>query len=298
MKFINGIEVLTTRAELLAPDQCALLVIDMQNENLKDDGGYAQHGTEVRGLISVAAAIRNLLAAARVAGVPVFYTEFIHRSQLSVNLTDGPNLYVHRDAAFVSEIQEGTWQAQTIAELSPQPGDVVLTKTRGSAFHGTPLTAQLLNRGIHSVVLTGMITQGCVLHTHADALMQGFYPVVACDGVGSYEEEWHELAMRWMARKSPVYSVNEICAEWGETRTLRAVLAGAASVLLVTYGCLDGTLYARIITDDGRILAHLYKETGAPAGRRVHGTRRRGARTKPILRPIDRRDLLRTDHNG
>ncbi len=107
VKLINGIEVLTTRAELLE--------------------------------------------AARAAGVPVFYTEFIHRS-------------------------------------------------------------------VRSVVRTGMITQGCLLHTHADALMQGFYPVVARDGVGSYEQDWHELAMRWMARKSPVYSVSEISAEWSEAR--------------------------------------------------------------------------------
>ncbi len=216
MKIINGIEVLTTRAELLAPDRCALLVIDMQNENLRREGGYARHGTEVAGLADVVAAIRDLLGAARSTGVPVFYTEFIHRSRHGVNLNDGPNLYVHRDADYVSEVHEGTWQAQTIDDLAPQPGDLVLTKTRASAFHGTPLTAQLRKRGIRSVVLTGMITQGCVLHTHADALMQGFYPVVARDGVGSYEEEWHELAMRWMARKSPVCTVSEICAEWGE----------------------------------------------------------------------------------
>ena len=138
--------------------------------------------------------------------MPVFYTEFIHRSRHGVNLNDGPSLYVHRNADFVSEVCEGTWQAQTIDDLAPQPGDAVLTKTRASAFHGTPLAAQLLNRGIRSVVLTGMITQGCVLHTHADALMHGFYPVVAGDGVGAYEQEWHELAMRWMARKSPVYA--------------------------------------------------------------------------------------------
>ena len=221
VKLINGIEVLTTRAEFLAPDRCALLVIDMQNENLKDDGGYARHGTQVGGMAGVTAAIRDLLAAARATGVPVFYTEFIHRSRHGVNLNDGPSLYVHRDADFVSEVREGTWQAQTIDDLAPQPGDMVLTKTRASAFHGTPLAAQLLNRGIRSVVLTGMITQGCVLHTHADALMKGFYPVVAGDGVGAYEQEWHELAMRWMARKSPVYTVSEIRAEWDEARPPR-----------------------------------------------------------------------------
>lgn len=221
MKVINGIEVLTTRAEFLAPESCALLVIDMQNENLQDDGGYARHGTQVGGMAAVTAAIRDLLGAARAAGVPVFYTEFIHRSRHGVNLNDGPSLYVHREAEYVSEVREGTWQAQTIDDLAPQPGDVVLTKTRASAFHGTPLAAQLLNRGIRSVVLTGMITHGCVLHTHADALMHGFYPVVAGDGVGAYEQEWHELAMRWMARKSPVYTVSEICAEWSEARSPR-----------------------------------------------------------------------------
>ena len=216
MKRINGVEVLTTRAELLAPDRSALLVIDMQNENLQSDGGYGQHGTEVATLAGIVAAIRDLLAAARSTGVPVFYTQFIHRSRHGMNFNDGPNLYVHRNADFVSEVREGTWQAQTVDDLAPQAGDVVLSKTRSSAFHGTPLAAQLATRGIHSVVLTGMITQGCVLHTHADALMNGFYPVVASDAVCSYQSEWHELSMRWMARKSPVFTVAEIAEAWGE----------------------------------------------------------------------------------
>ena len=218
MKIINGIEVLTTRSELLCPDSCALLVIDMQNENLKDNGGYARHGTEVREVLNIAASIRDLLEAARTTGVPVFYTEFIHRSRLNVNLNDGPNLYVHRDSDFVSEVEDDTWEAQTIDELTPQHGDVVLKKTRASAFHGTTLANQLFNLGIRSLVLTGMITQGCVLHTHAEALNQGFYPVVARDAVGSYEKEWHDLSMRWMGRKSPIYTTSDICAEWRELR--------------------------------------------------------------------------------
>ena len=71
----------------------------------------------------------------------MFYTESIHRSRHGVNLSDGPSLYVHRNAGSVSEVREGIWQAQTIDNLAPQPGDVVLTKTRASAFHGTPLAA-------------------------------------------------------------------------------------------------------------------------------------------------------------
>ena len=214
MKLINGVEVLTTNAELLAPSRCALLVIDMQNENLSGRGGYAAVGTTMVATQGAIKAISRLVRAARSAGVLVAYAEFIHRSATGVQCNDGPNLYVHRNAEFVSEVREGTWEAKTIDELSPQPADLVFPKTRSSAFHATLLADQLHNRSIHSVVVTGMITQGCVLHTHADALMHGFYPIVASDGVCTYEEEWHQLAMRWMARKSPVLEAAVIVSEW------------------------------------------------------------------------------------
>ena len=218
MKLINGVAVLTTKAELLRPTGCALLVIDMQNENLTEKGGYARHGTAMDSTRAAIKTIAGLLPAARAARVYVVYAEFIHRSAGGAQLSDGPNLYVHRNAEFVSEVREGTWEAKTIDELAPESGDLVLPKTRSSAFHGTPLAAQLQTRAIHTVVITGMLTQGCILHTHADALMNGFYPIVAGDGVCTYEAEWHELAMRWMQRKSPVLDSTEIMAEWvGET---------------------------------------------------------------------------------
>ena len=70
---------LTTNAELLAPSRCALLVIDIQNENLSDRGGYAAVGTTMAATQGAIKAISWLVRAARSAGVlVVLYAEFIH----------------------------------------------------------------------------------------------------------------------------------------------------------------------------------------------------------------------------
>jgi nicotinamidase-related amidase len=44
--------------------------------------------------------------------------------------------------------------------IAPQPGDIVVTRPRVSAFAGGDLDVVLRARGIHSLVLTGIATSG------------------------------------------------------------------------------------------------------------------------------------------
>jgi nicotinamidase-related amidase len=48
----------------------------------------------------------------------------------------------------------------------PQPGDIVVTKRRVSAFSGSDLDAVLRSLDVDSLVLTGIATSGVVLSTH------------------------------------------------------------------------------------------------------------------------------------
>ena len=56
----------------------------------------------------------------------------------------------------------GTWGQQLVDKLCPQPGDAKVDKHRSSAFVGTALDLILRSNGIRTVVVCGVITQGCV----------------------------------------------------------------------------------------------------------------------------------------
>jgi nicotinamidase-related amidase len=64
------------------------------------------------------------------------------------------------------------------AEFKPQPGDVVITKQRASAFYGTPLMAHLTQLGIKTVIVCGESTSGCVRASAVDAYSNGFHVVL------------------------------------------------------------------------------------------------------------------------
>jgi len=109
---------------------------------------------------------KRLFAAARTAGVPVFYSTGDVRSDgapRSLNATKrrkvptDPAVYAIR------------------SDFRPQPGDVVIPKQRASVFYGTPLAAHLTQLGVRSLIVCGESTSGCVRATVVDAYSHGFH---------------------------------------------------------------------------------------------------------------------------
>ena len=87
-------------------------------------------------------------------------------------------------------------------------------KSWSSAFHHTGLDDVLRGRGIRSVIITGCITGGCVLKSAVDASHHDYYPVIVRDCVRSYNEESHNLALRWLETKFPVFRRQQIESAW------------------------------------------------------------------------------------
>jgi len=114
-------------------------------------------------------ATQRLFAAARSAGVPVFY------STRDVRPDSGPRAVVatrRRDTPVDPEVY------RIKAEFAPRPGDVVITKLRASAFFGTPLIAHLTQLGVQTVIVCGDSTSGCVRATAVDAYCHGYHVVL------------------------------------------------------------------------------------------------------------------------
>jgi ureidoacrylate peracid hydrolase len=214
MEIVNGVEVLTTIEELVDPTRTAVIVVDMQNEIAAKGGGYAKHGSGVSHRASIVPGIQRLLTSARQAGVLVIYAEFIHRNKQGVTLMNGPNVCCHRGKTFVSDVIEGTWEAQTVDALAPQGGDVVIRKSRGSAMYHTPLDDILHTHGMRSLVITGTSTGGCVLYTAMDTAHRGYYPVIVRDCVSPQDSEGQFGALAWMARVYYAFDSEEVMSMW------------------------------------------------------------------------------------
>ena len=112
---------------------------------------------------------KRLFSAARAAGLPIFYTTADTRPDSvpgKVTPTKRPGTPTD-PAAYVIR-----------PEFKPQPGDVVITKQRASAFYGTPLLAHLTRLGIQTVIVCGESTSGCVRASAVDAYSNGFHVVL------------------------------------------------------------------------------------------------------------------------
>jgi maleamate amidohydrolase len=112
---------------------------------------------------------RRLFAAARSAGLPIFYSTGDTRNESRPNFVTATK----RNRPPVSAADYAIRP-----EFKPQPNDVVITKQRASVFFGTPLIAHLTQLGIQSLIVCGESTSGCVRATAVDAYSHGFHVVL------------------------------------------------------------------------------------------------------------------------
>lgn len=131
----------------------ALLVIDVQN------GVYSEEGREVFDGEAMIAGVNRLIASARACGCPVVFVQ-------------------HQDEWLLADSPE--WQLMSGLDARPET-DLFVRKTRGSAFHDTPLKVTLERLGVDEVVLCGLQTEFCVDSTFRHAVGLGFKVVLAED---------------------------------------------------------------------------------------------------------------------
>ena len=112
---------------------------------------------------------QRLFGAARAAGIPVFYSTSDTRPE-------------SRPASVVATKRRGIPVDPAVyairPEFAPQPGDVVITKMRASAFFGTSLTAHLTQLGIQSLIVFGESTSGCVRASVVEGYSHGYHVTV------------------------------------------------------------------------------------------------------------------------
>ncbi|OHB90919.1 MAG: nicotinamidase [Planctomycetes bacterium RIFCSPHIGHO2_12_FULL_52_36] len=157
----------------------ALLIMDMLNDFIKR--GAPLEVPKVRGIIRN---IRRELEKARRAGIPVIYCCDRHEP---------------RDREFEvwpPHAVRGTQGAEIIEELRPIKGEPVVAKKTYSAFYRTSLEKTLKGLGVKHLILTGVVTNICILYTAVDAYMRGYEITVPEDCVAGLKAGDSLFALR------------------------------------------------------------------------------------------------------
>jgi ureidoacrylate peracid hydrolase len=168
-------------------------VIDMQNDFGSKGGMFDRAGIDISGIRRAVEPTASVVAAARRAGIRVVYLKMGYRADLSdLGAPDSPNRLRHLRMGIGEKIvapdgREGrilvrdSWGTDILPELTPQPEDVVLYKTRFSGFFRTDLDERLARAGVRHLIVTGCTTSICVDSTVRDAMFRDYLPVLLED---------------------------------------------------------------------------------------------------------------------
>jgi ureidoacrylate peracid hydrolase len=210
----------TDLVSLIDPNHTALVVIDVQNDFCHSDGAFGGVGHDNGCMPELASALHKLLAAARAKGLLIIFV----RATYDREVTSVPLARHRRKLGLLNSLcLEGSWGADWFGDVVPQraPNEVVVTKHRFDAFKGTELDLYLRTNHIRTVIVTGVVTSGCVESTVRDAFFLDYQIVVPRDGVAESNPEHHETALRVMARSfATISDVDEIVETWRRSNTL------------------------------------------------------------------------------
>ena len=174
----------------LDPARTALIVVDMQNAYASPGGYLDLAGFDISGAAAATEAVHAAAAAARAAGIQVVYfqngwdAEYVeaggpgspnwHKSNALRTMRARPELAGKL-------LAKGGWDYALVDRLAPQPGDIVVPKTRYSGFPTSNVDALLRARGIRTLVFTGIATNVCVESSLRDAFHLEYFGVVLAD---------------------------------------------------------------------------------------------------------------------
>lgn len=180
----------------LSTENCAVIVVDMQNGFCKDEGSLAGVGFPIAMLKTAIAPCVRVVAAARRAQVPIVFTRYVYRADYA----DG-GVLVHELMPVLKEAKAliaGTWDAAIVDELAPQKQDFIIDKNRPSSFYGTMLETYLNGIAAKRLIVCGVTTNCCVETTVRDASQRDFQTFIVGDATGELTETRHHAALESM----------------------------------------------------------------------------------------------------
>jgi nicotinamidase-related amidase len=183
----------------------ALLIMDVQPAILQMLGD---------GAAPLVHSLQTAIKAARAAALPVIYVVvgfrkgFPEIGEGSSNKSFG---------ALKNSKMPGLEDPTVDPAVAPQPGDMVVTKRRVSAFAGSDLEVILRGHRIEHLVLSGIATSGVVLSTLREASDRDYQLTVLSDACADREDDVQQVLMtKVFPRQAEVLTVAEWSAALGK----------------------------------------------------------------------------------
>lgn len=180
--------------------RAGVLVVDFQQ--------LYTRGRASTGLAAVEATAR-LLAAARRAGAPVFYTVVAYRPG-----DKGRVLWTEKLPGLLDNAH-GSPAVAIDPLVAPQPADVVIEKKAASAFLGTGFKERLDAAGIDTLVVCGTSTSGCVRASVVEGMGHDIRMIIPRECVSDRSALLHELTLFDLGSKyADVVALDEVLAHF------------------------------------------------------------------------------------
>jgi nicotinamidase-related amidase len=199
--------------DLAAPATCAVLTMEIQRGVVGDLSSFPRLA-EAAERVGVVGNTARVLDAARVKGIPVVHCTAEFRADRA-----GSTVNCQLIAAMVrnpDHLLAGTPPAELIAELGPEPGDLVSSRLHGvSPFTGTSLDAWLRSLRVRTVVATGVSVNLGVLGLAIEAVNLGYGVVVPRDAVAGIPQEYADAIIdNTFPLISTLTTVEELLGAW------------------------------------------------------------------------------------
>ena len=216
----HGRQVFTTMEELVDPRHTALVVIDVQNDFCAEGGLMHEMGKDLSMMKPALGNLRRVLEGARAAKVLPIFIQNTWLPQHGVASGPWLRFMIVRygmDPDRGCTVQD-TWGGEILSEVAPAKTEIVVRKWRSNSFIGTNLDLVLRAHEIKTVVITGVVTQGCVESTAREASFRDYYVVVLEDCVATYDRELHEASLKVMRTRVDVAPAVEVLRVWDTRR--------------------------------------------------------------------------------
>ncbi len=185
----DGSTIYEELSEVVAPDHSCLIVWDVQNGLVDRIFNKEQFINNLKGFIET---LRTRM--------PVVYTLI---TPLPRKYQSSWNLYAMMRRYHVKELDKlpnmmspGSREREVPEAVKPAKDDIVLDKSSASIFVGTNFENMMRNRGITTLIFTGIATEFGIESSARDASNRGFYPVVVSDCVSSADKDAHERSLK------------------------------------------------------------------------------------------------------
>jgi nicotinamidase-related amidase len=177
---------------VLAPEETALLVIDIQNTYLEpkpdpsDDARWQPFFERMRATVIPNTA--RLIEACRARGIETIF------ARVACHKLDGRDRSLSQKKPGFNYLllPKDREDSQIVPELAPMADEIVITKTTDSALTGTNLRLILHNLGIRNVVAAGIFTDQCVSSTVRSLADESLNVVVVEDCCAAATMDLHE----------------------------------------------------------------------------------------------------------